>query len=62
MHCKTMCKVFPCIIQLRRYSRAKSKHRFFSKYLYYQGFGYFSNHVIKSQLSNAKLCADQDDA
>ena len=36
---KTMHKVLPCVVKLRRYSLVKKMHRFFSKSLPHQVFG-----------------------
>ena len=64
MHFKTMYKVLPCIVQLRRYSRVKKKRCFFSiSFCTTKFLGcHFCNQVKKSIESEAELRTDQDGA
>ena len=56
-----MYKVLPYVLKLKRYSHVKKTHSFLANLLFYQVFGrHFSSHVMKSILSGAELCADQD--
>ena len=58
-----MYKVLPYALKLERYGRVKKTHRFSANLSSYQVFGSpFSSHMMKSTLSGAKLCADQDGA